>query len=176
MKPAKILLAILAVVTLASAQTPPMPKPGPEHAKLEYFAGTWTMEGDLKPSPWGPGGKFTGSDHNEWMSGNFFMVSHSDVHMPMGDAKGIAIFGYNTDENQYTYHAFNSMGEAESATGKLDGDNWLWTSHEKMGGHVISGRYSIKVASPTAYTFRFEMQPEGGDWATIMEGKATKSK
>lgn len=175
MKPAKILFVILTVVAIAAAQTPAMPKPGLEHAKLEYFAGNWTMEGDLKPSPWGRGGKLTGTEHNEWMPGNFFMVCHSDVHMPMGDAQGMATFGYNSDDEQYTFHAFNSLGEAESATGQLDGDNWLWTSQE-MGGRVISGRYSIKVTSPTAYTFKFETQPEGGDWATAMEGRATKSK
>jgi hypothetical protein len=48
-------------------------------------------------------------------------------------------------------------------------------SNEKMGGKVMRGRFTVKELSPTSYTFKFEMAPEGGDWATIMEGKATKT-
>ncbi len=43
-----------------SAQAPPqMPKPGPEQKRLSYFVGNWATEGDMKPSPFGPGGKFS---------------------------------------------------------------------------------------------------------------------
>ena len=38
----------------------------------------------------------------------------------------------------------------------------------------MRGRYTVTVVSPTAYTFKFEMAPEGGDYATVMEGKASK--
>jgi hypothetical protein len=33
----------------------------------------------------------------------------------------------------------------------------------------------MKIASPTAYTFTFEMSEDGAKWTTIMDGKATKS-
>jgi hypothetical protein len=170
-----ILVAMLALTAVASAQMQ-APKPGPEHQKLQYFAGTWSMDGDMKPSPMGPGGKFTGTEHNEWMDGGFFLLSHSDVTMPVGKAKGLAVFGYNSEEKMYTYNGFNSMGEGESAKGTIDGDTWNWTNENKMGGKLMRGRYTVKTLSPTSYTFKFEMQPEGADWATIMEGKATKVK
>jgi len=38
----------------------------------------------------------------------------------------------------------------------------------------MRGRYIVKQLSPTSYTFKFEMAPEGGDFATVMEGKASK--
>jgi hypothetical protein len=45
-----------------------------------------------------------------------------------------------------------------------------------MGGKVIKGRYTVKVLSPTSYTFKFETASDAGDWNTVMEGKATKAK
>ena len=56
------------------AQAPPAPKPGPEHQKLAYFVGTWTNEGEMKPSPMGPGGKITGKDTCEWFEGGFSVI------------------------------------------------------------------------------------------------------
>jgi hypothetical protein len=33
-----------------------MPKPGPEHKRLEVFAGTWIGRELMHPSPWDPKG------------------------------------------------------------------------------------------------------------------------
>jgi hypothetical protein len=177
----KRVLVIVAAATfllplVAQAQAPPMPKPGPELKKLDYFMGTWKMEGESKPSPYGPGGKFTGTDQNEWMPGGFFLVTHSDFKDPTTEGKGLAVMGYKADDQVYTYNAFDSMGENISATGTVEGDAWTWNSEEKMGGKVMKGRYSVKVLSPTSYAFKFEMASDTGEWNTIMEGKATKSK
>ena len=171
--PVTVLVATLLFAGVALAQTQ-MPKPGAEHKKLDYFAGTWSSDGELKPSPYGPGGKFSGTDHNEWMEGGFFLVSHSEGTGPMGNDKGLAVWGYNSEDKVYTYHAFNNFGEAIAAKGTVDGDTWTWTNEEKMGGKLVKGRYTIKQLSPTSYTFKLELAPEGADWATMMQGKATK--
>ena len=170
-----LLLSIWSFAALAAAQSQMQPpKPGPEVKKLDYFSGAWKVDGEMKASPFGPGGKAAGTEHNQWMEGNFFLLSHSDMKTPMGSGKGLAVFGYNPEEKVYTYHAFNSMGEAEQAKGTLEGDTWTWTNESKMQGKTYKGRFTVKTESPTAYNFKFEMQPEGGDWATVMEGKATK--
>ena len=56
--------AIMLSAMVAAAQNPPMPKPGPEVDKLKYFLGNWKEEGEMKPGPMGPGGKFTGASRN----------------------------------------------------------------------------------------------------------------
>jgi uncharacterized protein DUF1579 len=169
------LLVILVLIMAASVSAQmPMPKPAPELKSLEFFNGSWSMEGDMKPGPMGPGGKFTGSEHNEWMEGNFFLVSHSDFSGAMGSGKGLAIMGYDPKQKTYIYTAYNSMGEHESATGKLEGDTWTWTNESEFNGQPMKGRYTIKQVSPTSYSFKFEMAPASGDFATVMEGKATK--
>jgi hypothetical protein len=172
---AALLLAVMVCAVMAATQTPPAPpKPGPEVKKLGYFAGTWKMEGEMKASPMGPGGKFAGTERNQWMEGGFFLVSRSEGTSPMGTEKGLAIFGYDANEKAYTYQEYNSMGEAFLAHGAVSGDTWTWTNEQKMEGKMMKARYTVKVTSPTSYTFKFEMQPEGGAWATVMEGTATK--
>jgi len=105
MKRLVVIAAILAGLA-AAAPTPaqmPTPKPGPELKKLDYFAGMWKMEGEMKPGPMGPGGKMTMTEEDKWMDGNFFLVSHSKFESPtMGGGTAIAFMGYNAIRVQDT--------------------------------------------------------------------------
>jgi hypothetical protein len=151
-----------------------MPKPGPEHKKLDMFAGSWTLEGDTKQSSMGPGGKVTELEKCEWMDGDFFLVCHTDFKTPMGNGSGISVMGYSAEDKTYTYREFNSWGEFDDSKGSLDGNTFVWTSDEKMGGTQYKGRFTMKVTSPTSYDFVFEMSQDGTKWTTVMDGKATK--
>jgi hypothetical protein len=174
MKTIAIISAVL--LGLVAAATAQMPQPGPEHKKLDMFSGSWTLDGDLKPSPMGPGGKMTENEKCEWMEGGFFVVCHADYKSPMGNGTGLSIMGYSPDDKSYTYREFNSWGEFADSKGSVDGDTWTWTSDEKMGGTTGKGRFIMKVSSPTSYNFTFEMSPDGTKWSTVMDGKATKVK
>jgi hypothetical protein len=164
---------LLAAAALAQME---MPKPGPEHKKLDVFAGSWTVDGDLKPSAMGPGGKITENQKCEWMDGNFFLVCHIDFKGTMGNGAGISLMGYSPDDKAYTYREFNSWGEFEDSRGSLDGDTWTWTSDEKMGGMTMKGRFTMKITSPTSYNFSFETSQDGSHWTMVLDGKATKAK
>jgi Protein of unknown function (DUF1579) len=151
------------------------PKPAPEHKKLEMLAGTWALEGDVKPSSMGPGGKVTETEKCEWMEGGFFLICHVDFKTAnSGNGSGLSVLGYSTSEKAYTYREFNSWGEFEDSRGTLDGDIWTWTSDEKMGDTVTKGRFTMKFISPASYTFMYEMSPDGAKWTTAVDGKATK--
>ena len=67
-------LLVVALSTAVAAQ-PPAPAPGPEHKRLEAFAGTWKMEGTMEPSPLGPGGKFTGTETCRMFEGGYHLVT-----------------------------------------------------------------------------------------------------
>jgi hypothetical protein len=152
-----------------------IPKPGPQHQRLAYFVGTWAHEGEMKASPFGPGGKFTGTDRNEWFPGNFFVVMHSEMTGPMGLDKSLEIAGYNSEEKQYTFYSIDSMGMGDSAKGTVEGDTWTWNGESKMGGKLIKSRFIIKELSPASYSYKFDMSTDGGStWSNVMEGKATK--
>lgn len=98
-----LISAMFLFTTLSTYAQMPTPKPAPELKKLDYFLGTWTLEGDMKPGPMGPGGKMTETERSEWMDGGFFLVSHIDFKSAgMGNGKGISFLGYNTNDKVYT--------------------------------------------------------------------------
>jgi hypothetical protein len=176
MKVPSILLGILLFSTVAFAQMD-IPKPGPEVKKLDFFVGHWTSEGDTKPGPMGPGGKFTMQENSEWMDGGYFVVIHSKYSgggMPNGTST--AYMGYDTQEKVYTYDEFNSTGEHIHSTGTLEGDNFSWMSDMKMGPQTMKGRFTMKLMPPNAYAYKFEVSSDGKDWTLVMEGKDTKAK
>jgi hypothetical protein len=177
MKRAGIILAAGVVLVAGALAQESVPKPGPEHKKLDILAGSWVLEGDVKPSPMGPGGKITENEKCEWMEGAFFLVCHVDFKSAnSGSGSGLSVIGYSTSDKAYTYREFNSWGEFEDSRGTLDGDTWTWTSDEKMGDAVMKGRFTMKFTSPAGYTFSFEMSPDGAKWTTAVDGKATKVK
>jgi hypothetical protein len=176
MKRVGTIFAAWLVLTAAALAQMEMPKPGAELKKLDMFAGTWTLEGDIKPGAMGPGGKMSESEKCEWMEGGFFLVCHTDYKSAMGNGVGIAIMGYSKDDKAYTFREFSSYGEFDDSRGSVEGDTWTWTSDEKMGGMTMKGRFTMKITSPTAYSFTFEMSQDGAKWETVMDGKAAKGK
>ena len=161
----------LAASTCCSAQTL---FPTPEHQKMDYFAGDWKLEGTMKVSPTVSGGDFKSTEHSEWVSGGFFLETHSCMHSVMGDTRGVRMMEYNAGDKVYTYNAYNSLGEHQMAVGHLQDNIWTWTSEAKMNGVFAKGRYTITPVSPIAYTFKYETLTSTGSWTTVMEGKATK--
>ncbi len=164
---------VLAAGALAQME---MPKPGPEVKKLDMFAGSWTLDGDMKATSMGPGGKMTETEKCEWMDGGFFIVCHADFKGSMGSGSGITVMGYSTDDKTYTYREFNSWGEFTDSKGSVDGDTWTWTNEEKMGAMTMKGRFTMKITSATSYNFSYEMSEDGAKWTNVLEGKATKGK
>jgi hypothetical protein len=168
-----LLLSLAAVAQVDSN----LPKPGPEQKKIDYFAGSWTLDGDTKASAMGPAGKVTETEKCEWLEGGFFLVCHTDyTSNTMGNGKGLSILGFSSDAKAYTFREFNSWGEFEDSKGQNDGDTWTWTADEKMGDTSFKGKFTMKITSPTTYNFTYEMSPDGAKWNTIMDGKATKAK
>jgi Protein of unknown function (DUF1579) len=168
----------LSGVQIGAAQTPAPAKPGAEHQRLGYFVGKWTTEGEMKPGPMGPGGKVTSTDNCEWFEGRFAVVCHSDGKNPAGPTKSIGILSYSTEEKVYTYYGVDNtaMTMASVPRGTVKGDTWTYDDEGMMGGQKIKSRVTIKELSPTAYTFKLELQGPDGKWAPAMEAKSTKAK
>ena len=167
-------LTVIAFVAVSTEAQMSMPKPAPEVSKLDYLAGDWISEGDMKPGPMGPGGKITSTDQVKWMEGKFFIVMDSKFKGAMGDGTALAVMGFDPDKKVYTYNEYNSMGQVNHSEGTITGDTWNWTSDENMGGQTFKGRYTMKVLSPTAYSFKYEVSQDGTSWTTVMDGKSTK--
>ena len=153
------------------------PKPGPEHKKLDYYTGQWTSESEVKANPFMPPGKYTSKDDCGWFQGGFAVVCHSEGSGPMGPMKSVGIMGYSSEDKTYTYYGIDNSGMVPTtvAKGSVQGDTWVYTDESKMGGKLVKSRYTMKQLTPASYTFKWEMQGEGGAWSALMEGKSTKA-
>jgi len=170
---AAVLCALLTAV-LMQAQAPP--PPAAELQKLDFMTGHWTAAGTYTAGPPGtPSIKWSATTDAEWMDGKYFLVEYSDMDLgSMRKGKQLTVMGYDSDNKVYTHNAFDSMGEAEKSTGTVTGDTWTWTGDEHMGGMTMKGRFTEKVLSPTSYSMKLELSPDGTTWMTAMEGMATK--
>ena len=175
-------LALIAAAVLfllcepAKGQTQTQPsKPGPEYQKLTYFVGDWKTDAEMKPGPYTPGGKFTATDHGEWMDGGFFIVTRSNTTSPFEKGSQLSIMGYDNVQRVYTFESFNSGGVRTAATGTFDGDTWTWTSTDVRGTRTTYVRHTMKILSPTKYSFKFETSANDVDWLTFIEGNVEKT-
>ncbi|HTZ96635.1 MAG TPA: DUF1579 family protein [Terriglobales bacterium] len=152
-----------------------MPTPAAELGKLDYFVGTWRLEGEVEPNSISPGGHLIETDQNDWMDGGFFLVVRSEFTISgMNGASGVAYLGYDPNEKLYTYDEFNSMGEAIHSKGFVDGDTWIWSGERKMDTGIVKTQWVVKIRTAVTYDFKFEMSPDGTTWTTVVEGKAIK--
>jgi hypothetical protein len=176
MKWRNLVVASLAGLIFASlmAQTPPS-KPGPEHKRMDYYVGTWTVDAEVKASPFGPAGKTTGKQTVEWLPGGFFVVFRWDAKTTMGPVQGMGVMGYNAAVKSYTFNGFDSLGWNGIGKTMPQGKVWTWATEDYFGDKAAKGRYTATEMSPTSYSFKYEMQGEDGTWSTIEEGKATKT-
>lgn len=162
-------------VVCALAQAPSgQPKPGPDQQKLAFFVGKWKSEGDLKPSAFGPGGKYSGTETCEWIAGHFGVLCRSQGTMPMGAVNGVSMIGYDAGEKTYIYTEINTLGETTISRGTVDGETWNWTNDAKMGGKLMHQHFTMKVVSPDTATYKFEMAEGDGPFSLVMEGKQTR--
>lgn len=168
-------LVVVALVGAPAAQQPgEAPAPGPEHKKLEHFVGKWSGTGELKPGPFGPGGKMTWTESCEWLSGGFFVMCKSEGTGPMGETKGIGIIGYDAAEKVYTYYGADNTGWSDYAKGTVKGKTWTYNSEMNMEGQTIHSRYIIEETSATAQKFSWMMSQDGSTWDTMMTGESKK--
>jgi hypothetical protein len=153
-----------------------MPKVGPEHQKLRAFAGDWTGEEVVHPSPWDPkGGRATSRIKGRMELDGFFLVEDYVQERSGGMTyKAHGVFGWDAPSKRYTMHWFDSMGmdPGEPAPGTWEGDT-LRFQHEKHMGHI---RYTYTFQTPERYTFALEMSREGREWTPFIEGTFTRVK
>ncbi len=152
------------------------PQPSAENKKLGAFVGTWKDEAEMKPGPFGPGGKMSMTETCEWYTNGFSLECHTDTTGFMGNIKTLTLMNYNAVQKVYTIYELNSFGHTNSAKGSVDGDTWTFVSEEDMGGKVVRTRTTIKMPSPDTALMNAELSVDGGAWTPLMELKGTRVK
>lgn len=121
-------ILICGFTSLLLAQAPPAPpKPGPEHKKLEYFVGKWTVEDEIKPNGYVPAGKTVGTETDTLGPGGFYVESRAEGQLPTR----LAIIAYDSDAKvctSYTPTASDSWAPPQDRLTEILGRGWRKTS------------------------------------------------
>ena len=171
-----VALTLINGITVEAHQLAGTPGPSPEHKKLAAFVGTWEDEAEMKPGPFGPGGKLILTETCEWFTGGFSIVCHTESTGFMGDLRTLSVLSYDPEEKVYRFYELNSMGRSSTAKGIVDGDTWTFDGESKMGNKLIKSRFTIKIPSPDSAVMRSEVSVEGGPMTLFMELKGTRVK
>ena len=167
---------LIGVITVVAQESARPPQPSPEHKKLAVFVGTWKDEAELKPGPFGLGGKMRITESCEWFTGGFSLVCNSESTGLVAEGKTLTVLNYDAEEKVYTYFELNNFGLTNSAKGTVDGDTWTFNGDVKIGGRLIMTRFTIKLPSPDAALMTTEISTDGGPWTPLMELKGTRVK
>ncbi len=150
-----------------------MPKPGPEHAALQIFAGTWEGRERMPPSPWAPTETVAdGRIVNRSSLGGFAIVQdYAQSSDGVARYEGHGVFTWDAAAKEYCLHWFDSMGSpANVFRGKHDNDAWTFVARDARG----QTRGVWAFTSPTAYRHTMEMSPDGKTWSLFMDGAYRK--
>ena len=164
-------ILICGFTSLLLSQAPPeRPKPGPEHKKLEYFVGKWTVEGEIKANKYVPAGKTVSTETCTLGPGGFYVECRNEGRLPTR----LAIVAYDSHAKVYTSYYANSAGLVGIGTGTVNGNTWTWMVEDKVFGKAVKGRTTGTIKSASQLTSKYEMLDANGRYVTIVEGTSTK--
>ena len=164
-------ILICGFTTLSLAQAPPeRPKPGPEHKKLEYFLGKWTVESEIKANEFVGAGKTVSTETCMLGPGEFYVECRAEGQLPTR----LAIIAYDSHAKVYTSYYANSAGLVGIGTGTVNENSWTWMIEDKVFGKAVKGKTTVTIKSPSQVTSKYEMLDANGRYVTIVEGTSTK--
>lgn len=144
--------------------------PAAEMSHLDALVGKWNTEWWAKENPADPPVKTTGTDTYEWLPGGFFLIHKVEARMDYGIYNVLEIIGgYDPDTQTYPMRSFDSQGNAQTMTARVD-DKGVWTFFDtKM-------RATLNVGSDgRTMTAKWERTTDGTTWTHWMDMKFTKA-
>jgi hypothetical protein len=150
-----------------------MPKPTEAHRKLARFAGRWTGQEKLSPSPWDPkGGTAIGLCVNGVATDGFILVhDYEQERHGAVNFRGHGVFSYDNAEKSYRLHWWDSMGFGINVfCGQFEGNILRMLCPLPQG----STRGTWEFTDDRHYKFLMEVSPDGKNWMTMIEGDYTR--
>lgn len=166
--------------TMQEAMKAP-PRPA-EMDMLGKWVGTWNGTGEMtmytKEGPKPMNATYT--ERIEWICGNQFLLSRSDMNMGEGETMQMAaIFGWNKDEKEVHISEYMSNGDRSRSEMEYDKTAGLWKmeGHGKnpMTGQPTRSEGTMKMIDDNTIEWQFTMWDS---WKInkVMEGKGTSKK
>jgi hypothetical protein len=170
-----LLLVLVVSIARAMQAQAPAPKPAPEVKKLHVAVGHWMAEGEQKPGPLGPGGKFTGEANVRMILGGFFLQNQQSGKVAGVETRLLEIDGYDPVNKNFSSEFYLDDGSRFSGVLTITGNTWTYA-----GKFIAAGKeYPYKatfVAAPdlTSWTYKDQLSPDGKTWTPLYELKFTK--
>ena len=165
-----LIAGLLAIPSIAAAQTAAAGQPSPDQKRLEALVGQWRIDVDQKATPLAPATKASGTQDCEWFA-NRHVVCRSEAKGPAGAYSQMQTLSYVPARKQYVAYTVDSLGSALVAYGQISGDTWTFTT-DQPGFNI---RLTMKIAAG-AYTALAEFGGADGKWAPLSEVKGTRAK
>jgi hypothetical protein len=141
MKRISVLLFLLVFCSATAMQAQaPAPKPDAEVKKLHAVVGHWTFEGEAKPGPLGPGGKFTGESNCQMILGGFFFQCQLTGKVAEQEMRMLEIDGYDPVNKNLSTEFYFAGGNRFSGALTIAGNTWTYAGKWAMGGEAVSAK------------------------------------
>ena len=152
------------------------PKPGPEHKKLEVWAGNWIFQGEAKDSPSGPSYKMDWGWKARWLPGGFFLEIHGTLKDQNGDAHWLEILGYDPVKKIYFGYVFDYSGTLGIYTSTFDNRSCFESGTSfSPDGKAVKFRHAWNFAPDFMSVTGKEEIEQDGKWWTSFEVKGVKT-
>jgi hypothetical protein len=171
-----LFLLVICFTTAMQAQTP-APKTGPEIEKLHVMVGHWTYEGETKPGPLGPGGKFNGEMTCQMILGGFFLQCQVSGKEAGREARLLEIDGYEPVNKNFSSQCYFDDGSTFPRVLTVAGNTWTYVGKLAAAGKEYQHKDSLVLAPDLASgTEKAEISADGKTWTPFTESRWTKAK
>lgn len=150
-----------------------MPKLTDAHKNLQRFAGKWSGQETIAPTPWDPkGGTAIGRVENKVAINGFAVLQ--DYEQERAGAvsfRGHGVFHYDAEKNAYVMTWFDSMGMPPSDYRGRYENGVMTLLNQGPQGH---GRAIFDLSKENEYRFKMEVSQDGKQWFPFMDGHYKK--
>ena len=171
-----LLAAAMLVIRVPYAWSQDMPKPSPEMAKLDFFKGNWTCQGQTAASPMGPAGKTTTTASIKTDLGGFWQTGSIKGTMAnMPPMEGMFHTTYDPAAKEFVMLWVDNMGASSRSTSTgWQGDKIAFEGDANMPGQKpMKNRDTFTKSGPNTMKRSWEMQMDG-KWTPLGEETCTK--
>jgi hypothetical protein len=156
-------------------------KPGPEHARLKQFVGTWDVASELFMDPTQPPIKTKSTATFEMILGGRYLLQKvtGDAFFPGGEAfEGRGITGYDRIAKHYHSTWFDNMGTgvmSSTGTCSKDGKVMTLTGSGDFGQGPMDFKEVETLVGPDEFTLEMFVKADGHE-AKVMRLVYTRAK
>jgi len=170
-----LFLLVFCFATAMQAQAP-APEPDPALKKLHAAVGHWTFEGEQKPGPLGPGGKFTAEATCRMILGGFFFQCQATVKAAESETRLLEIDGYDPVDKNFSNEYYFNDGSRISGSLTISGNTWTYEGKWATAGKQYQYKETwILAPDLRSGTDKIEISADGKTWTPLSESRWTKA-